>query len=390
MIIKMKYLITFILLFFVPVAGATTAPDWVLGKGHPKYNTFEYIIGVGHSDKSTVSANESARADLIKNIRVKVTSILKDYTSSDKSFAEQSVVSESEFLLEGSQIKDGWFDEEKDIFYSLAVIKRSYVSDTLMEMIGVLVSRNDLTLRQADTFFDTGDILKALIYYYDGYVESAQLVTYIQTYNSVILSSNKMALGKDYSLVFKEKLQNIVDNITLDPVKRIMKNDTVQFEVIVRFKNRPISFPVKFYSVYKNYAEQTLCKIEGCVLNVNALDIMNRDYDIHLMSGIDTKTLKKYFTYDLEPRMFKRLELLKIVFKKQLDPVSPNTIDRDVQRELSRKDRAFQRLDGEVKKRNYRGYHRPDIDLTPLRRNRTTFRGSINLWSPNLRIRVGF
>ena len=65
----MKYLITFILLFFVPVAEATTAPDWVLGKGHPKYNTVEYVIGIGHSDKSTVTASESARADLIKNIR---------------------------------------------------------------------------------------------------------------------------------------------------------------------------------------------------------------------------------------------------------------------------------------------------------------------------------
>jgi hypothetical protein len=142
----MKYLITFILLFFVPVVEATTAPDWVLGKGHPKYNTFEYIIGVGHSDKSTVSAGDSARVDLIKNIRVKVSSILKDYISTDKSFAESKFTSEADFLLEGSQIKDGWYDDEKNLFYSLAVIKRSYVSDTLMDMFGVLVSESDLTL----------------------------------------------------------------------------------------------------------------------------------------------------------------------------------------------------------------------------------------------------
>jgi len=394
----MKYLITFILLFFVyiyfvvlcPVAGATTAPDWVMGKGHPKYNTFEYIIGVGHSDKSTVSASESARVDLIKNIRVKVTSILKDYTSTDKSFAESKLTSESEFLLEGSQIKDGWYDEEKNLFYSLAVIKRSYVSDTLMNMIGVLVSENDLTLRQADTFFNNGNILKALIYYYDGYVDSAKIVPYIRTYNSVILSSNKMALGKDYALVFKEKIQNIVDNITLDPIDRKMTSDTVQFKVVVRYNNRPIDFPVKFYSVYKHYAERTLCKMEGCVLIVSALDIMNRNYAFHLMSGIDTKTLKQYFTYDLEPRMFKRLELLKVAFKKQLDPVSPATIDRDVDRELSRKDRAFQRMDKEIQNRwPNRTYQRPDIDLSPLRRN-STIRGSINFWSPNIRIRLGF
>ena len=391
-----KFIITFVIFFFVTCTAdlpngwtSTTTPDWVLGKGHPKYNTFEYIIGVGHSDKSTVSANESARADLIKTIRVKVTSILKDYTSTDRSFAEQSVVSESEFLLEGSQIKDGWVDEEKDLYYSLAVIKRSYVSDTLMEMIGVLVSKNDLTLRQADTFFDTGNILKALIYYYDGYIESAKLVPYIQTYNSVILNSSKMGLGKDYSLVFKEKIQNIVDNITLEPVNRIMKSDVVQFEVVVLFNNRPIAFPVKFYSMYKHYAERTLCKLDGCSINVNALDIMNSNYAFYLMSGIDTKTLKKHFTYELEARLFKRLELLKIGFKKQLDPVSPNTIDRDVDRELSRKDRAFRRMDQEVQ-RGIRRYHRPDIDLSPLRKRPYSFRGSLNFWSPNLRIRLGF
>jgi len=375
----MKHLITFILLFFVPVAEATTAPDWVLGKGHPKYNTVEYIIGIGHSDKSTVSASESARADLIKNIRVKVSSVLKDYTSTDKSFAESSIVSESEFLLEGSQVKDGWYDEEKDIFYSFAVIKRSYVADTLMEMIGVLVSKNDLTLRQADTFFNDGNVFKALIYYYDGYVESSKIAPYIQTYNSVVLGSNKMALGKEYSLLFKEKIQNIVDNITLESVKKEMKGDVVRFEVVVLFNNRPIAFPVKFYSVYKHYVDTTLCKTEGCVLNVSVVEIMNNNYAFHLISAIDTRTLKKYFTYDLEARLFKRLELLEIGFKRQIEPANPNTIDWDVERKLSRKDRIFRRMDREVQRSNRR-YQKPDIDLSPLRR-----RGQINF-----RFRLGF
>lgn len=361
----MKYLITLILLFFIPVAEATTAPNWVLGKGHPKFNTAEYIIGIGHSDKSTVSAGESARADLIKNIRVRVRSILKDYTSTDKSFAESSIVSESEFLLEGSEVKDGWHDEEKDIFYSLAVIKRSHVADTLMEMIGTLVSKNDLTLRQADTFFNDSNILKALIYYYDGYIESSKIGPYIQTYNSVVIGSNKMALGKDYSLLFKEKIQNIVDNIVLKPLTKEIKSDVVQFKVVVLFNNRPIAFPVKFHSVYKHFVDRTLCKTEGCVLNVSILEIINNNYAFHLMSGIDTRTLKKYFTYDLEARLFKRLELLKVGFKKQLEQVNPNTIDLDIEKDLSRKDRVFKRMDKEVQRRN-RMYQKPNIDLSPL------------------------
>ena len=86
----MKYLITFILLFFVPVAEATTAPDWVLGKGHPSYDSLRYLVGVGHSDKGIISANESARAELIKSISVRVNAVTNDYNSTDKSFYESS------------------------------------------------------------------------------------------------------------------------------------------------------------------------------------------------------------------------------------------------------------------------------------------------------------
>ncbi len=359
----MKYLITFILLFFVPVAEATTAPDWVLGKGHPKYNTVEYVIGIGHSDKSTVTASESARADLIKNIRVKVSSVLKDYTSTDKSFAESSIVSESEFLLEGSQVKDGWYDEKKDTFYSFVVIKRSYVADTLMEMIGALVAKNDLTLRQADTFFNDGNVLKALIYYYDGYVESSKITPYIQTYNSVLLSSNKMVLDKDYSLLFKEKIQNIVDNITLNPVNQSMTDDIVDFRVKVLYRKRPIEFPVKFYSMKKHYTHKQLCKKQGCGLKVNVLDVMGDRFDFYLISEIDTKSLKKYFSYELEPKLFKRLQLAEIKFKRGLTPRRHGNVHREIER--ARKERLSQRRNREVQQ-----YGRPDIDLSPLGRYR--------------------
>jgi len=368
----MKYLITFILwVFFVPVAEATTAPDWVLGKGHPKYHQSQYIIGVGHSDKSTVSANESARSDLVKNIRVKVHSILKDYTSTDESFAESSITVESQFLLQGSQVRDGWYDEKKEIFYSLVVIKRSYVADSLMDMIGLLVSKNDLTLKQGDNFFEEGNVLKALIYYYDGYVESAKLVPYIQTYNSVILNNNKMGLGLDYSLVFKEKIQDIVDNITLNPVNQSMKDDVVDFWVKVLYRKRPIEFPVKFYSMRKHYTHKQLCKKEGCGFRVNVLNIISAGprYDFYLMSEIDTKTLKNMFSYELEPKLFKRLEFAKRKFKRDLNPMRPGNVQKEII-EQSRKQKLFSKMETEVRAQGTIRLGRPDIDLTPMRRNR--------------------
>ena len=183
----MRYVLTFMMLLVVSFVEASPAPDWVFGKGHPSYDPDQYLMGVGYSKENTVSASESARAELIKSIRVQVNSTLKDYKSTDKSFSEATISSESDFLLEGSQVKDGWYDEDKGIFYSLVVIKRQYVLDTLSELIDNIITKNSLTLRQADTFYNNGNVLKALVYYYDGYVESSKLLPYIQTYKSVIM-----------------------------------------------------------------------------------------------------------------------------------------------------------------------------------------------------------
>ena len=47
-------------------------PDWVLGKGHPRFPQARYLIGVGISDTNAVSARESARSNLAKNLKVKI------------------------------------------------------------------------------------------------------------------------------------------------------------------------------------------------------------------------------------------------------------------------------------------------------------------------------
>ena len=88
----MRFLLTFMLLCVVSIVEASPTPDWVLGKGHPSYDSARYLIGVGFSEKSIVLASESARAELIKSISVRVNSVNKDYNSSDKSFSEASFI----------------------------------------------------------------------------------------------------------------------------------------------------------------------------------------------------------------------------------------------------------------------------------------------------------
>ena len=161
----MKFLLTFILLFVCSTVEASPTPDWVLGRGHSLYDPSQYLMGVGHSEKSSTSASESARAELIKSISIKISSTVRDYVSTDKSFAESSTHTSTDFLLEGSQVKDGWFDDEKDIYYSLVVIKRQYVLDTLLNIIDLTFQKNLLTLKQGDAFYSDKDYLTALVYY---------------------------------------------------------------------------------------------------------------------------------------------------------------------------------------------------------------------------------
>ena len=318
----MRVLLTFMLLCVVSIVEASPTPDWVLGKGHSDYDSARYLIGVGFSEKSTVSASESARAELIKSISVRVNSVNKDYNSSDKSFSETSISSETDFLLEGSQVKDGWVDEDKGIFYSLVVIERQYVLETLRKLIDVLIAKLDLTKRQADTFFNNGDVLKALVYYYDGYVESSKLFPYIHTYKSVIMGLNESTKGYNYNILFKEKIQNIVDNIRLIPISRNVYDEDIQFTIKATLDGQGIDdFPIKFYSVYKHFTERTLCKKTGCESRMNIKKVINDGGNTYLKAVVDMRTFQKYFTYRLDEKLFSRLDLLNITFKSKIDVV---------------------------------------------------------------------
>ena len=107
-----------------PVLNSPEPPNWILGKEHSGFSNARYLVGIGFSNKNTVSASESARAELAKNIRFKIASIMKDYNSNDGSFVESFIKTETDAILEGVQIKDGWFDSQKKVFYSFAVVKR--------------------------------------------------------------------------------------------------------------------------------------------------------------------------------------------------------------------------------------------------------------------------
>jgi len=331
----MKYILTFIMLLFVSTANANT-PDWVLGKGHNAFPNDKYLVGVGVSEKSPILASESARAELIKTIRVKVNSVVTDYNSREKSVSKSSIVSETDFLLEGSQVKDGWYDSRHNVFYSFVVIERKYILETLKVMIEHIQASIELSLRQGDTFFNNNEIIRALVYYYNGFKESTKLLPYIQTYNSVIMVKDKQEYKDEYNLLFKEKIQNIVDNISLE--KQQHNINDLDLGVKATFKGRGIdNFPIKFSSQYNYYVERISCNKGGsCNVNVTPkIFLKYRQFDkILIIAKVDLHTLEKHFNYSLKKNLFGRLELLKVSFKiKKQKHVAKQNVVKEVVKE---------------------------------------------------------
>ncbi len=331
----MKYILTFIMLLFVSTANANT-PDWVLGKGHNAFPNDKYLVGVGVSEKSPILASESARAELIKTIRVKVNSVVTDYNSREKSVSKSSIVSETDFLLEGSQVKDGWYDSRNNVFYSFVVIERKYILETLKVMIEHIQASIELSLRQGDTFFNNNEIIRALVYYYNGFKESTKLLPYIQTYNSVIMVKDKQEYKDEYNLLFKEKIQNIVDNISLE--KQQHNINDLDLSVKATFKGRGIdNFPIKFSSQYNYYVERISCNKGGsCNVNVTPkIFLKYRQFDkILIIAKVDLHTLEKHFNYSLKKNLFGRLELLKVSFKiKKQKHVAKQNVVKEVVKE---------------------------------------------------------
>ena len=288
-------------------------PDWVLGREHSGFNTAHYLVGVGFSNKNTVTASESARAELAKNIRFKIASVMKDYNSNDGSFIESFVKTETDFLLEGVQIKDGWYDSEKKVFYSFAVVKRKDVLATIQDQVDTVVSTINLTMSQANVFYANEEVLKSLVYYYNGYNESSKLLPLLRTYKSVSLFPEIPAVSNNIpsAIDFKKKVQSIVGNIEVEKIDNLES-----FVVKITYDGQALrNLPIKFHGNSYNFVSRVSSNDKGiCEVKTNNITVED-DFEI-VKAEVDLFTLSKRFNHKLKKDLFGRLETLDVTFKK--------------------------------------------------------------------------
>ena len=296
-----------------PVSISPIPPNWVLGREHQQYAHAEYLVGVGFSNKNTVSASESARAELAKNIRFKIASVMKDYNSNDGSFVETFIKTETDALLEGVQIKDGWYDPAKKVFYSFAVVKRKDVLATIQDQIDTVMANSQLTMTQADSFYDDNEILKSLVYYYNGYNENSKLLPLLRTYKSVSLFPEAPAVSTNIpsAIDFKKKVQSIVGNIEVEKI-----DDLESFVVKITYDGQALrNLPIKFHGNSYNFVSRVSSDDKGiCEVKTNNVTVED-DFAI-VKAEVDLFTLSKRFNHKLKKDLFGRLETLDVTFKK--------------------------------------------------------------------------
>ena len=168
-------------------------------------------------------------------------------------------------------------------------------------------------MNQANTFHDNGEVLKSLVYYYDGYNESSKLLPLLRTYKSVSLFPEVPVVSTNIpsAIDFKKKVQSIVGNIEVEKIDNLES-----FVVKITYDGQALrNLPIKFYGNSYNFVSRVSSNDKGiCEVKTNNVTVED-DFAI-VKAEVDLFTLSKRFNHKLKKDLFGRLDTLDVTFKK--------------------------------------------------------------------------
>lgn len=163
-----------IILFLILVGSQTFAqvPEWAKTYNHKKYPASRYFLGVG-VNKDQAAAVEAARADVAKQIQVRIESELESieselkegdrvYLKSEVNAKTKSMVTET---IAGIQI--GETQKVKDNYYVLAVLNKAQYLAGLETQMEDILQRTSQLVESARQLTKQGKILAAVNNYLD-------------------------------------------------------------------------------------------------------------------------------------------------------------------------------------------------------------------------------
>ena len=234
-------------------------PDWVLGKGHPSFSQDRYLVGVGFSDMNSVSANESARSNLAKNLKVKVRSTMLDISTTQETHVESVIQTEVDTVLEGVEIKDGWLDQNKGIYYSLAILERSLASSIIQDRISKIESVLQRNLNEGMEAEKRADVIATLSNYLSGYQKAPSLSPLKSALQVITLSGGNSEPQNISASDFESRIKGVVRSLNLSTVsgdRQIVKTQKGLAEPLIAkvyLLNQDNEIPVQNIPVVFNY-----------------------------------------------------------------------------------------------------------------------------------------
>lgn len=158
----------------------SSRPDWVDGGWGSRYPEALYIVGLGvasgsgEESEDRQKADQRARAEIAKQIRVEIAQQIVDIEREERrgdgtieASGSTEVVSHSsvDLTLEGVQIRSRWVDPEKGTAYSLAVLDREEAASRLAAAVDRSIEKGMEWDRLSREYRERGDLvleLKAL------------------------------------------------------------------------------------------------------------------------------------------------------------------------------------------------------------------------------------
>ncbi|MCF7885639.1 MAG: LPP20 family lipoprotein [Candidatus Marinimicrobia bacterium] len=213
-----KYLLLLIILFVFQLWAKT--PEWVTSGEHYRYPSSQYFLGIGIAGERS-QAIERARADLIKQIKVKIESELtteeKEIAAKNKIETSSTIISKTKSSVDAtvSGIEMAEVVQSNNKYYALAILNKSNYFQSLKTEIDKIIEESNQLIDHARSNIDSGRIFNA----FENYNRASAIVTEYEPKNNLLVSLT----GKSYRQkeIYSEEdviaeMRNIISNLEIE------------------------------------------------------------------------------------------------------------------------------------------------------------------------------
>lgn len=211
----------------IETAESRARPAWVDTGSSSLFPLNRYIVGIGAAHRfaqdpeaALIVADERARGDIAKAIRVRVTAefqtaaelvtrVRNDETPDELSTTavKDRIISVTDIAIEGARIADRWFDSETKTLWSLAALDRSIAGKNILDRMSHLREKIAQDSRLAADYKNAGQPFLAASYYNAATNEALAILNYrgqLTVIDPMLIDTAPFVATAEASLLLRE------------------------------------------------------------------------------------------------------------------------------------------------------------------------------------------